>query len=39
MNGTAMRIALFTHSGNPRGGVVHALELGHALHEAGQDVT
>jgi len=39
MNGTAMRIALFTHSVNPRGGVVHTLELGRALHEAGQDVT
>lgn len=39
MNGTAMRIALFTHSVNPRGGVVHTLELGRALHEAGHDVT
>ncbi|ALP67272.1 MSMEG_0565 family glycosyltransferase [Paraburkholderia caribensis] len=39
MNGAAMRIALFTHSVNPRGGVVHTLELGRALHEAGQDVT
>ncbi|MGC2038458.1 MSMEG_0565 family glycosyltransferase [Paraburkholderia caledonica] len=39
MNGTAMRIALFAHSVNPRGGVVHTLELGRALHEAGQDVT
>jgi glycosyltransferase-like protein len=39
MNSTAMRIALFTHSVNPRGGVVHTLELGRALHEAGQDVT
>ncbi|BCG01443.1 glycosyl transferase family 1 (plasmid) [Paraburkholderia sp. PGU19] len=39
MNGTTMRIALFTHSVNPRGGVAHTLELGRALHEAGQDVT
>ncbi|MBN3759761.1 MSMEG_0565 family glycosyltransferase [Burkholderia sp. Ac-20365] len=39
MNSTPMRIALFTHSVNPRGGVVHTLELGRALHEAGQDVT
>ncbi|WP_109477480.1 MSMEG_0565 family glycosyltransferase [Paraburkholderia sp. C35] len=39
MNGNAMRIALFTHSVNPRGGVVHTLELGGALHEAGHDVT
>ncbi|MBN3751858.1 MSMEG_0565 family glycosyltransferase [Paraburkholderia sp. Tr-20389] len=37
--GTSMRIALFTHSVNPRGGVVHTLELARALHEAGQDVT
>ncbi|ACC73677.1 MSMEG_0565 family glycosyltransferase [Paraburkholderia phymatum] len=39
MNHPRMRIALFTHSVNPRGGVVHTLELGRALHEAGQDVT
>jgi len=39
MNGTRMRIALFTHSVNPRGGVVHTLELGRALYEARQDVT
>ncbi|ALL70477.1 Glycosyltransferase (plasmid) [Paraburkholderia caribensis MBA4] len=39
MSGAAMRIALCTHSVNPRGGVVHTLELGRALHEAGQDVT
>lgn len=39
MNDAALRIALFTHSVNPRGGVVHTLELGRALHEAGQDVT
>ncbi|MEM5367504.1 MSMEG_0565 family glycosyltransferase [Paraburkholderia azotifigens] len=37
--GTTMRIALFTHSVNPRGGVVHTLELARALREAGQDVT
>nr|WP_087045935.1 MSMEG_0565 family glycosyltransferase [Caballeronia ptereochthonis] len=34
-----LRIALLTHSVNPRGGVVHTLELGRALHELGQDVT
>ncbi|HEV7817407.1 MAG TPA: MSMEG_0565 family glycosyltransferase [Janthinobacterium sp.] len=34
-----LRIALLTHSTNPRGGVVHALELGDALHAAGHDVT
>nr|WP_321795542.1 MSMEG_0565 family glycosyltransferase [Caballeronia sp. J97] len=34
-----MRIALLTHSVNPRGGVVHTLELGRALHECGHDVT
>ncbi|SPB14431.1 glycosyl transferase, group 1 [Caballeronia novacaledonica] len=34
-----LRIALLTHSVNPRGGVVHALELGRALHELGHDVT
>ncbi|WP_233805337.1 MSMEG_0565 family glycosyltransferase [Paraburkholderia sp. HP33-1] len=39
MNGTSMRIGLLTHSVNPRGGVVHTLELGRALHEAGHDVT
>jgi len=30
-----LRIALLTHSTNPRGGVVHALELGDALQAAG----
>lgn len=35
----ALRIALLTHSTNPRGGVVHALELGSALHDAGHAVT
>lgn len=34
-----MRIALLTHSVNPRGGVVHALELARALHDSGHDVT
>ncbi len=33
------RIALTTHSVNPRGGVVHALELASALVDAGHDVT
>src|SRR5690349_24911651 len=39
MNRAAMRIALFTHSVNPRGGVVHTLELARALHDAGHRVT
>ncbi|MCA7921728.1 MSMEG_0565 family glycosyltransferase [Burkholderia cenocepacia] len=39
MSGDTLRIALLTHSVNPRGGVVHALELASALHEAGSDVT
>jgi len=34
-----LRIALYTHSTNPRGGVVHTLELANALAEAGHDVT
>lgn len=34
-----LRIALMTHSVNPRGGVVHTLELAKALHEAGHHVT
>jgi len=34
-----MKIALYTHSTNPRGGVVHTLELGNALALAGHDVT
>ncbi|MDQ8021836.1 MAG: MSMEG_0565 family glycosyltransferase [Moraxellaceae bacterium] len=34
-----LRIALLTHSINPRGGVVHTLELGQALHAAGHEVT
>ncbi|CAB3758487.1 glycosyl transferase family 1 [Burkholderia puraquae] len=39
MSRDALRIALLTHSVNPRGGVVHTLELASALHEAGSDVT
>lgn len=35
----AMRTLLLTHSVNPRGGVVHTLELAEALHAAGHDVT
>jgi glycosyltransferase-like protein len=34
-----LHIALLTHSVNPRGGVVHTLELGRALQEAGHRVT
>ncbi|QOV89678.1 MSMEG_0565 family glycosyltransferase [Humisphaera borealis] len=34
-----LRIGLFTHSTNPRGGVVHCLELGEALAQLGHDVT
>lgn len=34
-----LRIGLLTHSVNPRGGVVHTLELGKALVDAGHDVT
>jgi glycosyltransferase-like protein len=34
-----LRIALLTHSVNPRGGVVHTLELAEALHERGHHVT
>ncbi|MBL8439581.1 MAG: MSMEG_0565 family glycosyltransferase [Zoogloeaceae bacterium] len=34
-----LRIALLTHSVNPRGGVVHTLELGRALHAVGHQVT
>lgn len=36
---TARRIAILTHSTNPRGGVVHAMALAEALHDAGGDVT
>jgi glycosyltransferase-like protein len=35
----ALRIALLTHSVNPRGGVVHTLELAEALQAAGHAVT
>lgn len=34
-----LRIGLLTHSVNPRGGVVHTIELAHALTAAGHDVT
>ena len=34
-----LRIALLTHSVNPRGGVVHVLELARALHGLGHRVT
>lgn len=34
-----LRIAMLTHSVNPRGGVVHALELGEALQREGHRVT
>ena len=33
----ALRIAILTHSTNPRGGVVHALELGDALKRLGHE--
>ena len=36
---TPSRIAILTHSTNPRGGVVHALELGDALTRLGYDAT
>ena len=35
----ALRIAILAHSTNPRGGVVHALELGDALTRLGHDAT
>ncbi|WP_345814344.1 MSMEG_0565 family glycosyltransferase [Paraburkholderia sp. PREW-6R] len=35
----ALRIGLLTHSVNPRGGVVHTLELASALTSLGHDVT
>lgn len=35
----SLRIALLTHSVNPRGGVVHTLELAQALHDDGHRVT
>ena len=34
-----LRIGLLTHSVNPRGGVVHTLELANALHDRGHRVT
>ena len=34
-----LKIGLLTHSVNPRGGVVHTIELAHALHDAGHEVT
>lgn len=34
-----LRIGLLTHSVNPRGGVVHTVELARALHELGHAVT
>jgi glycosyltransferase-like protein len=34
-----LKVGLLTHSVNPRGGVVHTLELAQALHQAGHDVT
>lgn len=36
---SALRVALLTHSVNPRGGVVHTLELASALTVLGHDVT
>jgi len=35
----ALRIAILAHSTNPRGGVVHALELGDALCRLGHETT
>jgi glycosyltransferase-like protein len=35
----SLRIAILTHSTNPRGGVVHALELGDALARLGHEAT
>ncbi|RYF80366.1 MAG: MSMEG_0565 family glycosyltransferase, partial [Comamonadaceae bacterium] len=39
MSDTALRIALLTHSFNPRGGVVHTLELAEALRALGHAPT
>jgi glycosyltransferase-like protein len=39
MPDTPLRIALFTHSVHPRGGVVHTVELGEALQALGHAVT
>jgi glycosyltransferase-like protein len=38
MTARTLRIAILTHSINPRGGVVHALELGDALTRLGHEV-
>ena len=38
-SGGRLRIGLLTHSVNPRGGVVHTLELARALREAGHEPT
>ncbi len=38
MNARPLRIAILSHSTNPRGGVVHALALGEALTDLGHDV-
>jgi glycosyltransferase-like protein len=37
-HGRSLRIALFTYSTQPRGSVIHTIELGEALHDLGQDV-
>ena len=37
MSGRPLRIALMAHSTNPRGGVVHALEIGDALAKLGHE--
>ncbi|WP_244259669.1 glycosyltransferase, partial [Paraburkholderia phenazinium] len=39
MSAARLRIGLFTHSVNPRGGVVHTLELARALGAAGHEVS
>src|SRR3984893_8054754 len=39
MNARTLRAAILTHSTNPRGGVVHALELGDALTRLGHAAT
>jgi glycosyltransferase-like protein len=36
--GPALRIGFLMHSVNPRGGVVHTLELAHALHARGNQI-
>ena len=38
MSASHLRIAILTHSTNPRGGVVHALALGDALTALGHEV-